>query len=208
MKTETLIHNLSLQCRPIRPLGHPVKRFLIWALFSILFLIAGVLIIGPANNVVWSGVPTPAFIFPALAMLFISLVCTLAAFVMSVPNEEARKFSALPILVLIFWFGLMTYMFASADLEDSRPGLICILRMIGLAAAPGALLFYMLRKAAPMRTGLIGLFAAIGALAFSEIGVQFLCHKSLFETHVIVWHLIPVCVLALVGLVIGRTAFR
>src|SRR4030095_8768936 len=191
MKTDTLIHNLSLQCRPVTPLGHPVKRFLIWALSSILFLIAAVLIMGPAYNVIWRGVSTAAFILPAVAMLGISLVCTLSAFVMSVPNEEARKISALPILVLIFWFGLMTYMVGSADLEDSRPGIICIFRMIGMAAAPGALLFYMLRKAAPMRTGLIGLLAAIGTLAFSEIGVQFVCHKTLFETHVIVWHFIP-----------------
>lgn len=208
MKTDTLIHNLSLQCRPIRPVGHPVKRFLIWAGFSILLLIAGVLLVGPEQSVVLREPLTNTFFFPAVVMLCVSLLFTLSAFVLSIPDEEVSKFSAVPIFVLIFWFALMTYMFASVDLNDSRPGIICVLRIIGLAAAPGALLFYMLKKAAPMRTGLVGLFAALGALGFGEIGVQFLCHKALLETHVIVWHLIPVSVLALVGILIGRTAFR
>lgn len=208
MKTETLIHNLSLQCRPIRPVGHPVKGFLIWVFASTLLLIAGILIVGPEHNVVSSEPLTNTFILPAVAMLCISLICTLSAFVMSIPNEEATKFSILPIFVLIVWFGLMTFLFASVDLHDSRPGILCVLRIIGLSAAPGALLFYMLRRAAPMRTGLIGLFAAVGALGFGELGVQFLCHKSLLETHAIVWHLVPVCVLAFVGVVIGRTTFR
>jgi hypothetical protein len=188
--------------------GHPVKGFLIWVLASILLLIAGVLIVGPEHNVISSEPLTNTLIVPAVAILCISLICTLSAFVMSIPNEEARKFSMLPIFVLIVWFGVMTYLFASADLHDSRPGILCVLRIIGLSAAPGALLFYMLRKAAPMRAGLIGLFAAVGALGFGELGVQFLCHKSLLETHVIVWHLVPVSVLALVGVVIGRTTFR
>jgi hypothetical protein len=188
--------------------GHPVKRFLIWAVSSILLLIAGVLIVGPAHNIFSSRPLTDTFFFPAVAMLCISLTCTLSAFVMSIPNAEDRKFSILPIFVVIFWVGLMTYMFASVDLEESSPGLLCVIKIIELSVAPGALLFFMLKKAAPMRTGLIGLFAALGALGFGEIGVQFLCQKSLLETHVVVWHLLPVCVLALAGVVIGRTIFK
>jgi len=206
MNTDTLIHNLALQCRPIKPIGHPVKRFLIWAISSILFIAAGVLFFRPAPD--FSVVSNPSFIFPAMAMLCISLICTLSAFVLSVPNKDAQRFDIVPITIVIFWFGLMIYMLASVDLDDSRSGDICILRMIVLAIVPGAILFYMLRRAAPMQSGLIGLLAALGSLAFAEIGLQFICHKSTLGSHMLVWHFMPLTVLALLGVVIGRWTFR
>jgi len=206
MNTDTLIHNIALQCRPVKPIGHPVKRFLIWAMSSVLLIAAGVLFFRPAPD--FSVVSSPSFIFPAIAMLCISLICTLSAFILSVPNKDAQRFDIVPIVIVTFWFGLMIYMFASTDLDDSRPGLVCIFRMTILAIVPAAILFYMLKRAAPMQSGLIGLLATLGSLAFAGIGLQFICHKSTLGTHVLVWHLMPLSVLALLGVAIGHWMFR
>jgi len=207
MKTETLIHDLALQCRPIKPIGHPLKRFVVWALSAVIILVAGVLILRPPPEI-WSHLANPIFVFPALVMLCISLVCTLSAFVLSVPDEQAKRFDKIPIAAVIFLLGLMIYMSVFSNLDDVRPDLICVFRITGLALAPGALLFYMLKRAAPMRSWLIGLLAALGSLAFAEIGLQFICRKSILWTHVLVWHFMPVCILALTGIAVGHLMFK
>lgn len=207
MNTETLIHDLALQCRPVKPVGHPIKRFLIWIAFTALFLIAGVWFLRPRPDI-WNVAISPAFVFPALAMICVSIIATLSAFVLTIPDNRNRRFDIFPLTVLTVWFGLIAYMFASSDVANSRPGLICILRITGLAAVPTGLLFYMLKKAAPMKSGLVGLLAVLGSLSFAEIAVQVLCRKSEDVTHVIVWHFTPVCIIAAVGLLIGHVTFR
>jgi hypothetical protein len=206
MKTDILIHNLALECRPVRPIGHPLKRFLIWIISSVVLLAAGIIILSPPHDVL-SSVPTATFMVPAVAMLAISLICALSAFMISIPDQRARKFNLFSITVLIAWFALTAYLFAMSDLADSSHGLICILRIIGLSILPGALLFYMLKRAAPMNTRMVGLIAAFGALALGGIGVQFVC-PNLAVTHLIAWHFMPVGVLALLGSVIGNRIFR
>lgn len=207
MNTETLIHNLALQCRPVTPVGHPLKRFLIWTGSTVLFLIAAVWFLRPVPDL-WSFANSPSFLFPALAMFFVAMICALSAFILTVPNSRNRRFDIVPLTVVIFWFCSVAYMLASSDVVDSHAGLSCILCIIGLSIAPGALLFYMLKKAAPMKSGLVGLLAALSSLAFAGIGVQCLCAKSSDAAHVIVWHLMPVCILAVVGLLIGRVIFK
>jgi hypothetical protein len=206
MKTDALIHNLALECRPVAPIRHPLKRFLIWIVSSVVLLAVGIIVLSPKHNV-WSSVPTPTFIVTAVAMLAISLMCGLCAFMMSIPDQQARKFNLLGVTVLICGFGLMAYMFAMSDLADSEPLLICVVRIIGLSIPPGILLFYMLKEAAPTNTRMVGLMAAFGALALGGLGVQFVCH-NLGVTHLIFWHFIPVCVLALLGIAIGNRIFR
>ena len=205
MNTDTLIHNLALQCRPVKPIGHPVKRFAIWAISSVVLIAAGVFFFRPAPD--FSVVSSPSFIFTASAMLCLSLICTLSAFILSVPNKGAQRFDIVPIGIVTFWFALMIYAFASTDLDDSHPGFLCVFRMTILAVVPAAILFYMLKRAAPMRSGLIGLLAALGSLAFAEVGLQFICHKSTM-THVLVWHFMPLSILALLGVAVGHWMFR
>jgi hypothetical protein len=205
MNTDTLIHNLALQCQPVKPIGHPVKRFLIWAISSLLLIAAGVFFFRPGPD--FSVVSNPSFIFPAMAMLCVSLICTLSAFILSIPNKDTQRFNIVLIVVMAFWFGLMIYMFASTGLYDSRPGFLCIFRMTILAIAPAVILFYMLKRAAPMQSGLIGFLAALGSFAFAGLGLQFICHKSTLGAHVLVWHIIPLSVLALLGVAIGHWMF-
>jgi hypothetical protein len=207
MNTETLIHNLALQCRPVRPIGNPTSRFLVWITSTIVFLIAGVWILRPVPEL-WSLVTNPSFIFPTLAMLTLSLISTLSAFILTIPDSRIRRFDALPLTVLIFWFALVAYMLATVDISDSRPGLLCIVRIAGLSLVPGGLLFYMLKKAAPMKSGLVGILASLGSLAFAAIAVQCLCPRSYDVTHVVVWHFMPVSVISVVGLLMGRLMFK
>jgi len=206
MNTEILIHDLASKCRPVKPVAPPLRRFLIWASATIVLLVIGVLIFRPRPDIS-SVVFEPSFVIPAMAMLCLSFLSALSAFFLTVPDQRSRRFDVIPITVVIFWFGLIAYTVAFSDLENSSPGLICMMRIVCLSIAPAALLFYMLNKAAPLRPGLIGLLAGLGALTFAEVGVQFLCHKT-FWAHIFVWHFLPVCAFALIGVLVGRLIFR
>ena len=207
MNTEHLIHNLALQCRPVAPIGNPAKRFLIWTTSTVVFLIVGVWFLHPVPEL-WSLVNSSSFIFSTLAMLSIALISALSAFILTIPDNRKRSFDVLLLTVLILWFSLVAYMMTTVDVANSRPGLLCIVRIAGLALVPGASLFYMLKKAAPMKSGLIGLLASLSSLAFAAIGVQCLCPRSYDVTHVTVWHFMPVSVISVGGFLIGRLIFR
>jgi hypothetical protein len=206
MNTETLIKHLSRECRPVTPVGPPLTRFLKWVAAAALFLFLGVLALGSAPSAM-GAFGDLSILFTAIAMLFVSLICALSAFVLTIPNNRNSQFAWIPLSAVALCGGLIAVTLTQTDLEESGPGLVCVLRLVGLSIAPAALMFYMLKKAAPMKAGTIGLLAAFAALAFAEVGVQFVCHKA-FATHVIVWHFTPVIVLGLTGSLIGRALFR
>ena len=205
MNTETLIHELALDCRPVSPIGHPLVRFLRWALAAAVLTAAGVVVIRPFGSD-WNSLLTPVAITAAVSMFVVFLLSSLAAFFFAVPDSRNATFGMILIAVVIVLFCSICFALSFIEPADSNPGLICVFRIVGLSIAPGVLLFYMLKRAAPMSSGLVGLLAALSSFALAEIGVQFLCHKT-FASHIIVWHILPVLVLSLVGILVGRALF-
>lgn len=206
MNTETLIHELSLDCRPVKPVAHPFVGFLKWIVATIISISAGVFILRPQPDV-WDHLLDPIFVFPALVLLFVSFVCALSAFFLVIPDSPGQRFDVISVGVIVIWFVLVGYLMMSSDVADAQIGIACTLRMMGLAIFPAALMFFMLKKALPMNPGLIGLLAVFGALGFAEVGVQFVCRKTI-ASHIILWHFLPLCALTFLGIVIGRKAFR
>jgi hypothetical protein len=205
MRTETLIHNLAKECQPVKPLGNPAVRFLKWFAATSLILSAVVLIWGPDPSP--SLFFNPAFVIQAAIMLCVSLSCALSAFILTVPDKKNLKFHFMLGTILILWFGLIVYLFLAADLSDSRPGYLCVSRTILFAALPSMLLFQMLKKAAPIKSGMVGLLASLSVLSVAGLGVQFFCQKAL-PAHILIWHIIPVCILSGIGFFLGRLVFK
>ena len=56
----------------------------------------------------------------------------------------------------------------------------------------------MLRRAAPLEPGRVGVFAALGAA-----GIQFICMND-DPLHALLWHWLPVVVAGAAGVVLGR----
>jgi hypothetical protein len=202
MNTESVIQELVTQCQPIEPLKPPAIRFSQWAISALVLIFVGVTILRPPNEI-WARVNDPSFVVTALAMLSLALISTFSAFVLTIPDDRNRRFDLFPMGTVIVSFMLVGYLLLTSNVADSHPSYICVLRIIGLSVLPAALLFQMLRRAAPLRPGLTGLLAVLGSLSFSEIGVQFLCLNSL-GSHVLVWHLLPIGLIALAGFSLGK----
>jgi hypothetical protein len=78
---------------------------------------------------------------------------------------------------------------------------------VALGVPPGLLLYFMLRKAAPLDHGTVGMLAAVGTLALAQVGTRFVCHND-GALHIVVWHYSFVFVLGGAGVAIGRALFR
>jgi hypothetical protein len=206
MNTETLIHELLLDCRPVKPVAHPIVGFFKWIVATIASVSAGVFILRPQPDV-WNQLLDPVFVLPAVVLFFISFVCGLSAFLLVIPDSPVVRFDVIAVVAIVIWFVFVGYLIVSSDVADAQFGIACTLKMIGLAIFPAALMFFMLKKAFPMNPGLIGLLAVFGALGFAEVGVQFICRKT-FAAHIILWHFLPLCALTFLGIVIGRKTFR
>jgi hypothetical protein len=207
MKTETLIHNLAKECEPVKPLGNPLVRFLKWAVATLVILAAGVFILRP--DVSPSVSITPTFLLTTAVMVGVSLTAALSAFIWTVPDIKSRKFYLILATALASWLVLITYLFFTADLSNTHPGPLCVKRIIMLSVLPSILLFYMLRKAAPLKPGMVGLLASLGVLLFSNLSVEFVCPNAVtLPAHVLVWHILPVCILSVLGFFLGRLVFK
>jgi hypothetical protein len=206
MNTETLIHELSLQALPVRPLAPPSVRFLKWLGVTLAFLILGIFAVGPRPDL-YTAAKEPVFIVPAFIMAGLALICTFSAFVLARPDTGNARWEVVVWATLAAWAGVLAFLILNEDISGSAIGYICITRIAFFSVGPGILLFSMLRRAAPMRTAFVGLLAVMGALAFSEIAVQLLCRQSSLA-HIVLWHFLPLCGLALPGLLIGRLIFR
>jgi hypothetical protein len=140
-------------------------------------------------------------------MLGLAMMFSFSAFTLTVPDHRNRRFDLIPMGTVLASFLLVAFGLLTSDITDSHPSYVCVLRIVGLSIAPGALLFQMLRKAAPLKPGFIGLLAVLGSLAFSEIGVQFLCLKSA-GSHVLIWHILPICLLGSAGFWLGQLTLK
>jgi len=209
MKTGELIRELARQGVPVRPCGRPLIRFCQWAVAASLFIAIGVVVLGLRVDVATVS-QSPEFVWQSLFMLGVAAVCATSAFTLSVPDKRSLWLTIVPLATLVAWSVLIAGMLFSASYVQAGPGLKCLRNILALSFAPGALLYFMLRRAAALNVGAVGLLAALGVAALACLGTRFICHDD-NPVHLLVWHYVPVLALGgfgtwLGGLILRRTA--
>jgi hypothetical protein len=206
MRTEALIRELAAQVRPVRPVGHPLARFAGWAAVAAVWIAAGVSVVGirtdfaPASR-------APGFVLDIVLPLALGLAATLAAFVASVPGRNSRWWTLIPAAVVASWLALVLVGALSTGSGHVGAGVRCIRNLAAFSVPPGLLLYLMLRKAAPLDRGTVGMLAAGGMSALAHVGTRFVCHND-GALHVLAWHCSFVLLLGAVGILVGRALFR
>jgi len=133
------------------------------------------------------------------------VAATIAAFLASVPGQKNR-WSTFGIALLASWL-LLVGIGALSGPGHVGAGVKCIRSMVALSVPPGLLLYFMLRRAAPLDRGTTGLLSALGVAALAHAGTRFLCHND-GALHVLAWHCAPLLLLGGVGILVGRALFR
>ena len=84
---------------------------------------------------------------------------------------------------------------------------ICGPLIVAFAALEALALYVWIRKAAPTRLSATGAWIALSSASLGAFALQFICaHDSM--PHLLIWHLLPVTVLALIGFSFGRRLLR
>jgi len=206
MTTDVLVRELAAQVRPVVPVGHPLVRFGGWVAFAAVWIAAAVATLGVRGDLA-AAARAPEFMWQVGLPLALGLTATMVAFVASVPGPASRWRSVTPLAVLMSWLLLLVVGALSADSGHVGAGARCMRNLVAFSVPPGLLLYLMLRRAAPLDRGTVGMLAAVGMSALAQVGTRFVCHNDGL-LHVLAWHCSFVCVLGGVGILVGRALFR
>jgi hypothetical protein len=91
--------------------------------------------------------------------------------------------------------------------EFVRAGLPCARFTLIVAILPWLALWWMVRRAAPMRGGLSGMLAGAGALSFSCAMMRIACPLD-EPFHLLTWHLLPALILTALSASAGAAWLR
>jgi hypothetical protein len=203
VKTEDLIVQLASSATPVRPLASPARRFVSWTIAATLVALIGMAIIGPRADL-RTAIQSPTFLVIAIVTFLTALLSGVAAFVLSVPGaEKSAAQHWLPIGAGVAWAGLLIGALLGGGAPMSRLAAFpfheaCPCEICGLAILPGILLFFMVRRAAPLRLGWSAVLAALASVAFAATATQFICPID-DPAHHLVAHFGPAVLMVALG---------
>jgi hypothetical protein len=206
-RTDDLIHRLAVNASPIRPLGRPWTRAVLWCVGALASL-AVVDWLWPETSVTTSN---PRFIWEQAAALTTGVTAAAAAFATVVPGRS-RRLAFLPLVPLIVWLVSVGQQCAQ-DWSASRslPPLLghwaCFPLTVFMGVIPSVAIVLMLRRGAPLTPRLTTALAALAVAGLANFGVRFV-HASDASFVVLTWHLIAVFGLSLMLAPLGDHVFR
>jgi hypothetical protein len=172
----------------------------------LLYLAAGVLMIGTRDDLakIWH---ESAFIVHTLIVLSVTVLAATAAFKVSIPDRQQRSLVMSSAIALAAWLAWMVSALVTASEPHAGYGWKCLRNIVVLAVPLGVLAYYMISRAAPLRTGTAGWLAALSAAAAADLATRLICRHD-HALHALIWHFVPVLVLGCTGVVLGRVVFR
>ncbi len=206
MRTEDLIGRLVSDALPVKRSARPLVLFARWSAISVLYLAAGVLVIGAREDLanLWH---EAGFLAHTLLVFSVAVLAATAAFTISIPVRQQRVLLGSSAIALAAWLGWIVGALITASEPHAGYGWKCLRNILVLAAPLGAVMYYMISRAAPLRTGMAGWLAALSAAAAADLATRFICRND-HALHALIWHLAPVVVLAGAGVGLGQVMFR
>jgi hypothetical protein len=162
MSTEQLIDRLVREARPVKRSSRPLVLFAWWSVISLLYLAAGVLFIGTRDGLenLWR---EPGFIVHTFVVFSVAVLAAIAAFSVSIPDRPRRFVVSSSAIALTAWLAWIVSALVTADEAHEGYGWNCLRNLFVLAVPLGAMTYYMMSKAAPLRIGAAGWLAALSA---------------------------------------------
>ncbi len=206
MKTNDLIDQLGTRLQPVKRLPRPWIRFARWFAAMGLCFGAAMALRGIREDL-FQRLTDPLFVLSTLMILATATLSAAAAFQLSVPGEERRWTRRVPLLALGMWVAMIAFHAMSGAPLMGGAGWGCARDVLLLGAIPGVLLFWMVRGAAPLKLNWTGVFVMLALGALGALGTQLGCHDDA-PLHLLLWHFVPVILVGLSGIVLGRFLLR
>jgi len=212
VRTDDLIQQLASDAAPVRPLRPLALRVAAWAVVAVTSLIAVMLLMGLRREL-GDGIDQADFALQALLLIVTAISAATGALVISVPGAARSPLVRwLPVVVGAVCVGWAVGGVVYATATGAPVGRLtfawhCVYKTTSVAAVPGALLFVMLRRAAPMQPLWAGLLALLGTAAVGVLGANIICPNDR-PLHLLLWHMAPLIAFAAGGAALGAWLLR
>lgn len=212
MNTEQLISQLVNEGAQ-EPLPHPVKQTMMWLLVAFLYLGGLALYFGFRADI--ADQLSNVFIDLELVLLLgMAVSAALAAFCLSRPDGHQKPWiKYIPFAFLLPW-AIAAFAGSAHDLQLANILHAMTLNKFGcpwhivlFSAPPGIVMFLALRKGATIRCCWAGSMAAWSVSAFAYMLMR-LIEQNDDPAHLLVWHVLPIVLICMVGMMIGKFALR
>jgi hypothetical protein len=211
MDTEQLIHELSKNVEPVRPLHRPWLRTAAWAVMAAIYLLLLIAVMSPRQDLSVR-MQDPRFLIEQSAALLTGLTAAAAAFASVVPGYR-RGVVLLPLLPLSIWVGTVA-MGALQEYTQVGGGVLgwqldwaCVGTILVGAAMPAVAIQVMLQRGAPITPRLSAAFGGLAAAGMGNLGVC-LFHPHSSNLILLFWHCGTVLVLTALAGIAGRHVLR
>lgn len=213
MKTDDLINQLGTQAKPVKPLRSPLMRTMIWLFVLSICMVTGIVMTGLRHDFM-DMLMHPIFILEMVSLLIAGICAVIATFQLSVPCEKVSPVTwALLGISSTLLLTRMAICFIYATPEgfdtyfNSAVGLPIILEALAMSLIPAIILFWLIKKGAPVRSGLTAVAGLLTLASFAAMGCRSICPMN-DPAYIVVWQGLPFMVLIILGLFIGRSALR
>jgi hypothetical protein len=210
MSTENLIARLASSAEPVRPLPSPAIRLCTWSAVALAAGAAGIAAVGVRADIDVA-IRQPAFMTTAVVALATAALAAAASLVLAVPGaERSAALRGSTLLLALLWLTVLLVAAVRAGYGFAADLLhwpICFMRVVAIGLIPAAVLFVMLRRAAPLRLSWTAMLAAAAAMAVGAAAIKFSCPID-DSGHALLGHLGPVLAIGSLGAVMGRRLLK
>lgn len=205
MQTDRLIEELTKKADPVKRLRSPWRRCIYWLGMTFICLVAVLTFIGVRPDLSDKCTEAP-FLIQGILTLAVAVLSAAGAFALSVPSERKTTFAGIaPVAALVAWILYLLVSLAISSRADMSPGIgvTCVREIVILALPPVVIMFFMIYRAAPLKTRWTGVLIFLSVAAFGALGTQMVC-RSEDLLHILLWHLVPVLLIGCLGVLLGR----
>jgi hypothetical protein len=203
-KTEELIRTLSHDLTAVKPLQRPWNRTMRWLGILIPYCAVAVLLLHFVGKL-----PSPLmdsqFLWEQAFAILTGVTAAMAAFASTIPGRS-RSYLLWPILPMMGWLATL----GQACFRNESGGvtlqhnLLCLPFIIILGTPPAFILWFMLRRGAPLTPSWTAGLGALAAAGFGNFCVR-LVHAEDVSLMLIVWHIGGIFLLTAATSAFGRS---
>lgn len=207
MQTEQLIAQLSAEAAPVKPAPCP-KRMLVRWLSVTALIIGGAVAVSHLRPDFAQRIAEPLYLIELAALLALLISTGASACWLAFPDRRQQGWLVkLPLLPLAVYALTIAYRLlvpgATAVALEEDNGMICSICIVGYALAPAATLLALARRCATTVPRLTGAIALLAAATTGQIILK-LIEANDAVPHLLVSHIIPIMLLGLIGMALGR----
>lgn len=207
-RLENLANELAAGLTPVKPMGCPLRRILLWLAGAALYTVALVFIFGLRPDI-GAALHDTRLIFETALTAALAVSAALAAAWLAVPDMRGREWAAVPAIVLtgvfLFWIAARGWMDGFHMPHDGWH--ICAMRALAYGLLPGVALVLLSRRGATVRPRLMGLMNALAVGATGWLALRYTC-PSEDAGHIFLYHFIPYAVVCGIVAALARRLYR